>query len=82
MRTGGDDYACNIQGPSGAVPVQLTDNGDGTYKVNSLSTACTLFLICSPAFMLLFIYYTQPFCCRSRAVGSSPSLSIVLTVRL
>jgi len=30
---GGDKYEVKVQGPSGPVPAQIKDNGDGTYKV-------------------------------------------------
>jgi len=34
MPKGGDPFDVKITGPQGAVPVQVTDNGDGTYLVN------------------------------------------------
>jgi len=34
MRQGGDPFVVKITGPQGDVPAKLTDNGDGTYKVD------------------------------------------------
>eukprot|EP01127_Copromyxa_protea_P008945 TRINITY_DN206_c0_g1_i1.p1 TRINITY_DN206_c0_g1~~TRINITY_DN206_c0_g1_i1.p1 ORF type:complete len:754 (-),score=220.15 TRINITY_DN206_c0_g1_i1:24-2285(-) len=34
MPEGGDPFEVKIQGPDGEVPAQVTDNGDGTYRVD------------------------------------------------
>lgn len=34
MKEGGDPFEVKVNGPSGPVPAQLTDNGDGTYRVD------------------------------------------------
>jgi len=34
MRKGGDPYVVKIAGPKGDVPANITDNGDGTYRVD------------------------------------------------
>jgi len=34
MKKGGDPYEVKITGPKGDVPAQITDNGDGTYRVD------------------------------------------------
>ena len=33
VKKGGDPFEVKVKGPHGEVPVKLTDNGDGTYKV-------------------------------------------------
>jgi len=33
IKQGGDNFAVDIQGPTGPVPAKLVDNGDGTYSV-------------------------------------------------
>jgi len=34
MRKGGDPYVVKVSGPKGEVPHKVTDNGDGTYRVD------------------------------------------------
>jgi filamin len=34
MKEGGDPFEVKIQGPDGPVPATVTDNGDGTYRVD------------------------------------------------